>query len=406
MPPAFRRADPPYSPLYFLAALGNGGLAISFFVYLQFLLPHPETPIPVFADVWAALARGDAGSAAVAACLVAILWFAARHVRAMIWNLGACRAVRRHGDACAPAGGAEVAMMALPLAAAMTINVAFVLGAVFVPGLWSVVERLFPVALAGFAAVGAVALRILVRYLGRMLAEGGYGGADTAGFGQLVATFALAMVAVGFAAPAAMSATPAWVALGLLGSIAFLSIAGVLGLAWLVMGLRDVKAQGIAPEAAPSVWIVIPILTVAGIALLRLSHGISALWPGAASGAPPLPMMTAILAVQGLFGLLGWAVMTRVGYFARFLHGAERSAGSYALICPGVAAMVFGMFYIHAGLIPAGWIAPWGWAHLALMLPLAAAQAATIRTLLRLDRLHFGRDPFHPAAALHTLDKS
>ena len=39
---------PSYSPLYFLAALGNGGLAVSFFIYLMFMLPHPHTPIPTW----------------------------------------------------------------------------------------------------------------------------------------------------------------------------------------------------------------------------------------------------------------------------------------------------------------------------------------------------------------------
>ena len=379
-----------YSPLYFLAALGNGGLAVSFFVYLQFLLPHPTTPIPVFEDACAALVRADAGSVLVGACLAAVAWFAVRHIRLMVWNLRNCRLNRRQGTACSPGGIAEVSMMALPLAAAMTINVLFVLGALFVPGLWSVVEWLFPAALAAFAAVGTLALRILMRYLGRMLAEGGYSGAETAGFGQLIATFALAMVAVGFAAPAAMSVTPAWVAIGMLGSIFFLSAAGVLGLAWLVMGLRDIKEHGIVPEAAPSVWIIIPILTVGGIALLRLFHGMSTMWPSAPHAVTWLPMMTAILSVQILFGLLGWTVMKRVGYFARYLHGSERSAGSYALICPGVALTVFGMFYIHLGLIQGGLVERFSGLHFFLMLPLIAAQGATVLTTFRLDRLHFG----------------
>ncbi len=198
----------------------------------------------MFEDIRAALVRADSGSLLVGLCLAAILWFAARHLKLMAWNLRRCRALRGQGGGCAPGGAAEVSMMALPLASAMTINVLFVLGALFVPGLWSAVEWLFPAALAGFSIVGVFALRILLRYLGRMLVEGGYGGAATAGFGQLIATFALAMVAVGFAAPAAMSATPAWVAIGMIGSIFFLSAAGILGLAWLVMGLRDAKDTG------------------------------------------------------------------------------------------------------------------------------------------------------------------
>ena len=43
----------------------------------------------------------------------------------------------------------ESQLMALPLALAMSVNVAFVAGAVFVPGLWGVREMLFPLALGG-----------------------------------------------------------------------------------------------------------------------------------------------------------------------------------------------------------------------------------------------------------------
>ncbi|MGD9499149.1 MAG: hypothetical protein AB7V33_01495, partial [Halothiobacillus sp.] len=41
-----------FTPLYFLASLGAGGLAVSFFIYLMFLLPHPNTAMVTFGDVW------------------------------------------------------------------------------------------------------------------------------------------------------------------------------------------------------------------------------------------------------------------------------------------------------------------------------------------------------------------
>ncbi len=95
--------------------------------------------------------------------------------------------------------------MAIPLTLAMSINVSFVVGAVFVPGLWSVVEYLFPVALAGFLAVGIYALRLYGRYLARIIATGTFDFIANASLSQLVPIFAFAMIAVGFAAPGAMS---------------------------------------------------------------------------------------------------------------------------------------------------------------------------------------------------------
>ena len=42
------RRDPqqPWHPSYWLAALGAGGLSISFFMYLMWMVPHKGFPMP------------------------------------------------------------------------------------------------------------------------------------------------------------------------------------------------------------------------------------------------------------------------------------------------------------------------------------------------------------------------
>ena len=42
----------------------------------------------------------------------------------------------------------------------------FIVGLVFAPGLWNIVEYLFPFAIAGFLAIGAFALLIIGDFLG------------------------------------------------------------------------------------------------------------------------------------------------------------------------------------------------------------------------------------------------
>jgi hypothetical protein len=59
--------------------------------------------------------------------------------------------------------------MAVPPTLVMSVNVLFVVGAVSVPGLWSLVEYLFQAALVGFLAIGAFALRLYGRYPVRMI---------------------------------------------------------------------------------------------------------------------------------------------------------------------------------------------------------------------------------------------
>ena len=44
MLPSTSHAARAYSPLYFLASLGAGGLAVTFFMYLMFWVPHPGQP--------------------------------------------------------------------------------------------------------------------------------------------------------------------------------------------------------------------------------------------------------------------------------------------------------------------------------------------------------------------------
>ncbi len=51
---AKRPADT-YSPLYFLASLGAGGLTVTFFMFLFFWVPHPNQPVPIFEDIWGRL---------------------------------------------------------------------------------------------------------------------------------------------------------------------------------------------------------------------------------------------------------------------------------------------------------------------------------------------------------------
>ena len=75
-----------YSPTCFLAALGAGGLSVSFFMYLMFLVPHPKTPLATFDYVMPALLKGDWLSFVVAFSLVFIIAFAFFHFKLLIFN--------------------------------------------------------------------------------------------------------------------------------------------------------------------------------------------------------------------------------------------------------------------------------------------------------------------------------
>lgn len=376
-----------YSPLYFLSALGAGGLSISFFIYLMFLTPHPNTPIPAWESLMAAFQAGNPWmQGLIAVSLVGIVLFALLHIRMLVWNsVEYLRFKPTEGYQRLRQSNGEVQLMALPLTFAMTINVGFALGAVFVPKLWSVVEYLFPIAMIAFAIVGGYALNILLSFMLRTLSTGSFDCTRNNNLSQLLAVFALTMVGVGFSASAAMSQVAVTSGLAMILAVMFLSFAAVLGLVVLVLGFRGMLQHGVDREAAVSLWIIIPIVTLAGITLYRLLMGMHHNFGTEVEPIQNLAMFTVFVSIQILFAMLGYIVMKRLGYFADYLYGSSKSIGAFSLVCPGVAAFVMAFFFIHIGLVGSGLVTKFSIAHFVLLAPLVLLQLKTIATLFRLN---------------------
>lgn len=377
-----------YSPLYFLAALGNGGLAISFFIYLMFLVPHPDTPMVTFEAIVPNLTGGNLPMAAlIVVSAIAMLVLAFRHFWLLAWNIREYLGFKRTPayEALLQSNG-EISLMAIPLTLAMSINVVFALGVVFVPGMWNIVEYAFVLPLIGFLLVGLYALRIFGSFFSRVLSTGSFDCARNNNLSQMLAVFAFSMVGVGFAAPAAMSHNIITAALGAFGSIFFVSAAVLLGLMVFVLGFRSMLEHGVSKDASTSLWIIIPILTLLGIAFIRLSHGLHHHFDSHSGPATTFVMLSAFVSIQILFGGLGYLVMKKIGYYEEYVSGTGKSAGSYALICPGVAFFVLGMFFVNAGLAQTGVIQKLSIPYFVLMLPLVYIQVKTILVMLKLDR--------------------
>lgn len=377
-----------YSPLYFLASLGNGGLAITFFMYLMFMIPHPGHPIPTFEDLAKAWGRGSMLTMALMLVAVGgILVFAGQHYRLLWWNIR--EYVRFKGTPQfteLKQSNAEVQLMAIPLTYAMAVNVLLILGALFVPSLWTVVEYLFPVALTAFALIGVYAIVILLDFFGRILAFGQFDCEKNNSLSQMLSIFAISMVAVGLAAPAAMSHNHLTSGFAIILSVGFISIALVLSVVKIVLGFRAMFEHGISKESAISLWIIIPILTVLGIAIFRISMGLHHNFDQHVSSWQHVILFTVIIVLQLFFGLLGHRVMGLINYFGEFISGASTSVMAYAAICPGVALVVMGNFFINKGIVAAGLLPKFSIGYVLLYLPLIFLQFKTIQVLGRLNR--------------------
>ncbi|UWP98709.1 TsoY family (seleno)protein [Aliiroseovarius crassostreae] len=383
-----------YNPLYFLASVGAGGLSVTFFMYLMFWVPHKDRPVPIFEDLVAVMQSGSMGlKIAVIAAWAGIAAMVFLNLKYLVWNLKQFSAFKKtDAYAALKNSNAETTILAMPLALAMSVNGMFVAGLVFVPGLWSIVEYLFPLAMLAFLAIGIVAVVYIGDFLGRVLTKGGvFDVTAHNSFAQMLPAFALSMVAVGFAAPAAMSHTAAVVAISLVGSTFFGTAAIVYALVALVTAFNSMLHYGTSKESAPTLMIVIPILTVLGIMFMRQNHGLHETFNVHVTPAETMVFLARLLTIQLLFALLGLAVLARQGYWKSFVFGVETSPGSYALVCPGVALSVLTHFFLNAGLVKAGVLDKfsliyWGGTAIALVL-----QFAMIALVLRLNKQHFSR---------------
>ncbi|MCW8158119.1 hypothetical protein D7243_18180 [Stutzerimonas stutzeri] len=352
-------------------------------MYLMWMVPHQNHPMPTWEHLQAAWQNTDSPAPLTAILLVGslgVLAMALLHFLLLAWNIREFRAAASQEALVAlRQSPAEVQLMTVPLTLAMTVNVCFALGALFVPRLWSVVEYLFPLALLAFAAIAWSALRIYGRYLSRMLVSGGYRSEEHNHLSALLAVFTFAMLSVGFAAPAAMSHVKLISALAATLSILFLMLSLVVGVIVLVTGINAMMTHGLQPQATPSIWMLIPILTLLGIEWLRLQHGLSHHFSGGASSATIFVTLTGIFMLQLGVTMIGYRVMQLNGYLRAHLSGQARSPVSFGLICPGVALFVMGMFWWHLVWVNSGLIKPFGVLYWIGILALAAVQGVMPR---------------------------
>lgn len=391
MPTSFRPADH-WSPPYFLSALGAGGLAVTFFLWLYMWVPHPGQPVPIFEDVARAFAAGHPlQQAMIVLAYLGLGVFAVQHLRLTVWNLRRYAEFRRSpGFAGVQSSNAGAGLFGLPLMMAMTVNVSFSAGLAFVPGLWSVVEYLFPLALTAFAVLGVMTLRMMGQHIARLSVAGRFDMTKAGSFLQVQPAFALGMIGVGMSAPAALSASPTVAGIALVLSTVLLVIAAVWAAVGVILGLLAMLQHGTVAEQIPTLMNIVPLVTVLGILTLRQTHGLHVHFGVHTAPGDDLWFLTALLAVQIAFLGFGLSILKQHGYVARFITSATPSPGAYGLVCPGIGLSVLMQFWINKALVGAGLVAKFGVAYWALTSVLVAVQIAMILLVLALNRRHFG----------------
>lgn len=383
----------PFEPLHFLNALGAGWISVSFFMYLMFLTKHPDTPIPTYETVILAIQTGSIYlQITILFALVGMIGFGIFHFMLLVKKFteySNYKKTEKYQQLLN--SNSEVQLMAIPLTLGMTMNVLFVLSAVLIPWLWNVIEYIFPFAVAGFVAIGIGAFSMLIRYYKRLFHVGNFDFEKNNNLSQLLSVFSLAMIWVGLSGPAAMTHIKMTATVALIASLWFFSVAIILFVVKFIIWMKSALRSWWARENSPSIWIIIPFLTLFGIALIRYQHAFHTVL-GTPIDKTIFFLVTIIfVSIQIFFAILGYLLMHENGYFDDYTKWDKSSVGSLSLICPGVAAVVFWFFLIHKWLVENGVLEKFGSVYFILLIIVLAIQLKTISVYFKLNTKLLGK---------------
>ena len=347
------RNSTPYHPALLLASLGAGGLAVSFYLYLLFLTPHPGQPVPTI-DTLLALAADTGQSGWWGVPWVLALLFAGLHFWLLFWNIPRYRAYQAAHLTPLTLGDSAFIRFAWPLLLAMSMNAGFVVALLTIPGLWPVIEYIFPLAMLIFIVLGFFTLKQLGALIGNGLKESKPLLAAN-NLASLMPAFALGMITVGLSGPSAMSHELLTSSIALFFVVLFGVATLLIIVAFGISSLANVLRNGVSVADSYGLMILVPVSTILGIAVFRVLMALGHHFDLALPNRLFFLFFAALIAFQIFILWMGLAVLRRTGAWAALWSDAPVPQ-VFAIICPGVAFVVMWDFFISRGVasLPGG----------------------------------------------------
>jgi hypothetical protein len=386
-----------FQVLHILAALGSAGMTASFFFLLNYLTIHPGDAFISF-DILMRdyVGRTDPLGLLIQFYALGAIASAGLHFFLLKRWLVAFQDYRKTQDyKDLKNSNREVQLMAIPLTFSMSMNVFFILGAIFIPGLFSevtiagittqLIDFLFVIAGIYFAGMLVLALTIFGRYWSR-LAHGDFNFDDNTNLSQMLAIFAFGMVGVSLGA-LSFSKVELIAFIGMSMAYIVLTIAAMLGLIKLILGFKSMFEGGIKPQTSVTLLLPVAVLGMFVVGLYRADIGAMHAFNLERDTLHHLMVFIIGGGVSLLIGTFALLVMRRNQYIKRMSEG-EFDASSFALICPGFAFEVQLVLLLNIGLIMTGMINFGSTAHLVFWIPLIVLQATTIYYLFKLLKMH------------------
>jgi len=376
-----------FNPLSFLQALWAWWLSVSFFMYVMFMTKH-KWPIPTFDTLLPYFQTWNIRE--IVMITLSVLWitfFLVLHIVTLIKNFKQFFIFKKSKEFKEfKETNSEITLITIPLTLAMTLNVLFIAFAIFVPNFWSIIEYAFPIAILMFVLIGILALVIYGRYFVKRMLLWWLSPDNNNSLTQLISAFAFSMVWVWLAWSTAMSRVVETSAIAMFFSIFFLVIAFIIVFIKIVIGFGAMFSNWINKQSSPSLWMKIPILTLFWISLVRHNLALEHVFGVHLEWMKMFVLTSIIFSMQIFFWYIWYIVMKKNNYFKDYLYWKEKDVTTFALICPWVAFVVFGMFFVHKWLIFSWILEKFSIIYFILLLPLLFVQIKTVIIMLKLNR--------------------
>jgi len=373
--------------LHILAALGAAGMTASFFFAVNFMTEHPGNVFIDFDTLMANyIGKTDTLSLFIQLYIGAAIASAGLHfVLLKRWFTGYNAFKKTDAYQKLVNSNREVQLMAIPLTLTMTMNVFFILGALFIPGLFDtisvmginmqLIDPLYVISGLYFSAIFIMALKIFSRYFLRLI-DGELDFIQNANLSQLLAIFSFGMIGVGFGAMG-FSHIPEIAFIGTSLSYTVLGLTVMLAILKFILGFKSMFEHGIQANATVTLLIPVTVIAMLIVGAFRADIGTMHALGLDRNTTYHLILFTIGVGVSLLVGAFGLAAMRKKGFFKE-LNANRTDAGALSLVCPGFALEVQLVLWLSAGLVHSGIVTHGSTMYFALWVPMLALQWLTI----------------------------
>jgi len=382
-----------FEVLHILAALGAAGMTASFFFAVNYMTVHPGNafidfntlinnhigqfdPLSIFIQLYS-----------VGAVLAALLHF----VLLTRWFKGFNLYRKTEAYQELLNSNREVQLMAIPLTLTMTMNVFFILGALFIPGLFDyftfagitmqVIDPLFIFAGLYFSAIFILALKIFGKYFLRLI-DGELDFIQNANLSQLLALFSFGMIGVGFGA-LGFSKIPEISFFGTVLSYTVIGLTIILSILKFVLGFKSMFEHGITTQATVTLLIPVTVIAMLIVGSYRADIGTMHMLGLERNSTYHLILFTVGVGISFIIALFAITAMRNKGFFTA-IKEKKTDAGALAIVCPGFAFEVQLVLWLSIGMVHTGLVTHGSPQYFSLWIPMIGVQLVTIYLFFKL----------------------